>query len=195
MNTKQILAIVLAVVVAIPLILGMAYFGIYNSLVASDENCNAHWAEVQNQYQRRHDLIPRVVNATKMYINFEKSLLTDITEARSAWTDALSQSTERQIETQEQMNSVFDRLLAIVTVENYPDLKADQVVLGLIDELEGTENRISVARGRYIKVVKNYNQAIRMFPTSIVASMSGFRRRPTFEAVVGAEEAPKVPVG
>jgi LemA protein len=183
------------VLIVVALIVGgilIAFVVGYNNLVSLDVSCDEQWSQVQVQYQRRYDLIPRVVNATKLYINYEKSLLTDITEARSRWADALSQSLENQASANAEMDSVMSRLLAIVTVENYPDLKADQVVLGLIDELEGTENRISVARGRYNEAVATYNGAIRMIPTNLIAGMMGLSTRPYFASDWEAESAPPV---
>jgi len=187
--------ITVGVIVGIIILVGLIYISAYNSLIHVDESAKAGWAEVQNQYQRRYDLLPPLVNATKMYINYEQKILTDIAEMRSAWTQSLTQPVEQQMDTMNQFDSVMNRLLAIVSVENYPDLKADGVVMSLMDQVEGTENRIAVARGRYIDDVKDYNNAVRGFFTGIVARNMGLELRPTFTAVHGAEEGIKIPIG
>jgi LemA protein len=186
---KWLIIIVTVLIIAVPLI---AFVVGYNHLVSLDISCDQEWSQVQVQYQRRYDLIPRVVNATKLYINYEQSLLMAITEARSRWAEALSQSVESQASANAEMDSVMSRLLAVVDVEAYPDLKANQVVLGLIDELEGTENRISVARMRYNEAVASYNGAVRMIPTNLIAGMMGLSTRPYFAADWEAETAPPV---
>jgi len=187
--------IAVAVIVGIVVLVGLMYVSIYNSLIHTDESVKAEWAEVQNQYQRRFDLLPPLVNSTKMYINYEQKILTEIAEMRSAWTQSLNQPVEQQMDTMNQFDSVMNRLLAIVSVENYPDLKADGVVMSLMDQVEGTENRIAVARGRYIDAVKNYNNAVRGFFSGMVARNMGLELRPTFAAVYGAEEGIKIPIG
>jgi len=187
--------IAVAVIVGIVVLVGLMYVSIYNSLIHTDESVKAEWAEVQNQYQRRFDLLPPLVNSTKMYINYEQKILTEIAEMRSAWTQSLNQPVEQQMDTMNQFDSVMNRLLAIVSVESYPDLKADGVVMSLMDQVEGTENRIAVARGRYIDAVKNYNNAVRGFFSGIVARNMGLELRPTFVAVYGAEEGIKIPIG
>lgn len=191
----NVVLITVGVVVGILILVGMIYVSAYNNLINVDESVNAGWGEVQNQYQRRYDLLPPLVNATKMYINYEQSILTEITEMRSAWTQSLNQPIEQQMDTMNQFDSVMNRLLAIVSVENYPDLKADGVVMSLMDQVEGTENRIAVARGRYIDAVKDYNKAVRGFFSGIVARNMGLDIKPTFSAVHGAEEGIQIPIG
>ena len=183
--------------IGIVAVLGLTFVGISNSLIAKDLDVQMHWAEIQNQYQRRYDLIPRVYNSTMLYLNYEKSVLTQITEARSRWQDALqSGDQEAEIAAMQEFDQAAQRFMSIVvTVENYPDLKGNQVVLSLIDELEGTENRIAVARGKYIVSVNDYNRAIRVWPNSIIANMNGYLPKPTFTAVPGADEAPNIPIG
>lgn len=144
------------------------------------------------QYQRRFDLIPRIVNATKAYIDYEGGLLTDITEARSAWTDSLGGGIDDQVSASGELDSVYDRLLAVVVVEDYPELRADQLVLSLIDELEGTENRVAVARRLYNEAVTVFNKKTRLFPGSIVANTFGFEEKPYFQPTPGSDEAPDV---
>lgn len=187
--------IAVAVIVGIVVFVGLVYVSIYSSLIHADESVKAGWGEVQNQYQRRYDLLPPLVNATKMYINYEQKILTEIAEMRSAWTQSLNQPVEQQMDTMNQFDSVMNRLLAIVSVENYPDLKADGVVMSLMDQVEGTENRIAVARGRYIDAVKDYNKAVRGFFSGIVARNMGLELRPTFMATQGTEEGIKIPIG
>ncbi|MBM3292682.1 LemA family protein [Candidatus Bathyarchaeota archaeon] len=154
----------------------------YNGIVSASVNVDQSWADIQVQYQRRADLIPQLVNATKTFINFEQKLLTDIAAARSAWTQSLKGSAEDQIAAGDKLNDVTSRLLAIVTVENYPILKSDQIVLGLMDELSGTENRIAVARTRYNEAVGNYNKQILSFPANMIAGMFNFKPRAFYQA-------------
>ncbi len=187
--------IIVGAIVGISVLIGVIYITTYNGLVHTDEFVKAEWAEVQNQYQRRYDLLPPLVNATKMYINYEQKVLTEITEMRSAWTQSLNQPVEQQMDTMNQFDSTMNRLLAIVSVENYPDLKADATVMTLMDQVEGTENRIAVARGRYIDAVRDYNNAVRGFFSGIVARNMGLGLRPTFAAVQGAEEGIEIPTG
>jgi LemA protein len=166
----------------------------YNGLVSAEIEVDDAWSQVQVQYQRRFDLIPRIVNATKLYINYEQQLLTDIASARSGWTDSLEGSIDDQMTASQEVDSVYNRLLAVVVVENYPELQADQVILGLIDELEGTENRIAVARMRYNEAVTKYTKKTRLFPGNMVANMFGFKPKPYYEAQEGSDEPPKVPI-
>ena len=163
-------------------------------MVSAEIQVENEWAQIEVQYQRRYDLIPNVVNATKLYINYEQSLLTDIAAARSGWTDSLDGSVDEQINAAEEMDDVSNRLLAVVVVEDYPDLEANTLVLGLIDELEGTENRIAVARLRYNEAVTEYNKKVRLFPGNIVANMFGFETKPYYEAGEGTDEVPNVPI-
>jgi len=128
--------IILALIIGLPILIGFWYVGTHNSLINAEENVHQQWAVVQSKYQRRFDLIPRIVNSTKMYINFERDLLTDITEARSRWTETLGQPIEEQMQDTSGLENVLSRLMVVVTTENYPELKIDQLVLALIDELE-----------------------------------------------------------
>jgi LemA protein len=190
-----IILIILGSIVLVTLIGAGIYFGTYNSLVTQRVAVDATWSEVQNQYQRRYDLIPQLVNSTKMYINFEKNLLTDIALARSQWGASLSKPIQDQMTAQGSLDSVLARLMVVVTTENYPQLKSDQVVLALMDELAGTQNRVAVARGRYIDAIQSYNTAIRVFPNNIVAGMNGFTTYPNYQANTGADTNPTVPIG
>ena len=196
MKSGSTVLIVFGVLVGALLIGAMWFVGTQNSFISMRVDTEAKWSQVQNQYQRRYDLIPRLVNSTKLYINYEGKLLTDITEARSQWGKSLAtQPTQSQIDSQSQMDSVMSRLMVIVTSENYPQLKADALVKGLMDELAGTENRIAVERMRYIQSVQAYNTGIQMFPGVIIAEMMNLQPLPNYQANPNAQTAPNVPVG
>lgn len=166
-----------------------------NSLVRQDEEVNAAWAQVQNQYQRRMDLIPNLVSAVKGYASHEKETLQAVIEARANATK-VSVNLDNAKQFQEYMNaqsglsSALSRLLAVS--ENYPNLKANQNFMALQDQLEGTENRIAVARKDYIAVVRGFNQNVRTFPGIIWSLVSGLRAKPTFDAAADAQRAPVV---
>lgn len=169
----------------------------YNSMVNKQESVTAQWAQVQNAYQRRADLIPNLVSTVKGYASHEQETFTAVIEARSRATQVNVNSeelTEEGIqqyqEAQEQVSSSLSRLL--VTVESYPELKANQNFLALQDQLEGTENRISVERNRFNETAKDYNQYIRQFPRVIYAGMFGFKKKGYFEADAGAQSVPAV---
>lgn len=172
----------------------------YNTLQSSDETINAAWGEVLNQYQRRADLVPNLVNVVKGYAAHEKDVLVQVTEARAKVgsiqaTPALvndEQAFKNFIAAQGQMTSAISRLLAVA--ENYPQLKADGLFRDLQAQLEGTENRITVARNRYINAVKEYNITVRSFPSNLTAMMFGYKTKPSFtvENEKAISEAPKV---
>jgi LemA protein len=169
----------------------------YNSMVKLDEKVNSQWAQVENVYQRRSDLIPNLVNTVKGYANFEKDVLTSVTEARSKATSVnidpskLTPESIQQFQAaQGQLTSALSKLL--VVVEKYPDLKANQNFLELQAQLEGTENRIAVERNSFNKVTQEYNSKIRSFPNNITAGIFGFAKKGYFEAEKGAEKAPEV---
>lgn len=169
----------------------------YNSLVGMDENVSNQWANVETQYQRRADLIPNLVNTVKGYAAHEKETLEGVIAARSQATqikvDPTDLTPEKLAEYQKaqgQLATALGKLLAIT--ENYPDLKANQNFLELQAQLEGTENRINVARKNFNDAAKTYNTTIRRFPKNILAGMFGFDKRAYFEAAEGAEQAPQV---
>jgi LemA protein len=171
----------------------LLYYGTFNNLVALEESVDEKWAEVQQELQRRYDLIPRVVNASKLYIQYEGSILENITRLRSQWASALQTGDMETVDNAtDQMESALSNL--IVSVEAYPDLKASQVVQDLMVTLEGTENRISTERMRYNEATRDYNRARRSFPGSLWASGWGFEGREYFKAKIGAEEPPPVPI-
>ena len=173
-------------IVALLLVLWVA--GSYNGLVAADETVNEKWANVQTAYERRADLIPNIVATVQQYTDYEGDLLKEVTEARASVGRA---ATASQLEAAGgQLDSALSRLL--VTVENYPNLKANENYLSLQDELAGTENRIKVERDNFNKAVKNLNVKVRRFPTNIIAGMFGFEKKEGFEASAGSENAVKV---
>ena len=170
---------------------------VYNRMVVSDENVQAAWAQVENVYQRRADLIPNLVATVKGYAEHESATLENVTAARAKATqitvspeDLTEESIARFNEAQGELSSAIGRLLMIP--ENYPDLKANQNFLDLQAQLEGTENRITTERMKFNEAAKQFNTEIRRFPDNIVASMFGFEKKGYFEAQAGAETAPKV---
>src|SRR5580704_10232667 len=190
------LVVILLVVVFVA---GLFFWGAYNRLVTLDQEVNKRWGDVQTVYQRRADLIPNLVNTVAGAANFEKSTLTEVTNARAsvgrvqldptkAPTDAAQ--LEQFQAAQGQLSNALSRLL--VVVENYPELKANQNFLTLQAQLEGTENRISVERNKFNEVVQSFNTQVRSFPTNLIAGMFGFAPRPYFTAQPGAEKAPTV---
>jgi LemA protein len=178
---------ILAIVVVVAFLLVFA-FSSYNGLVAAEENVNSKWSQVENQLQRRADLIPNLVETVKGYAAHEEEIFTEVTKAREKLISAGSVAEKAQADAE--LTSALSRLLAIV--ENYPTLKADANFRQLADELAGTENRIAVARMDYNNAVQRYNSRIRSFPTSIIARIMGFEKKEYFKAEEGAYEVPKV---
>src|SRR5437660_482265 len=177
----------------------VAVGGSYNRLVRLQQAVDQSWAQVQNVYQRRADLIPNLVNTVQGAANFEKSTLTEVTNARASVgrvqidpnkAPADAAKLEEFQQAQGQLSNALSRLL--VVVERYPELKANQNFLTLQAQLEGTENRISVERGNFNTAVQSYNTAVKSFPTNLIAGMFGFAPRPFFAAQPGAERAPAV---
>ncbi len=189
----------LVIILFVAFVIGLFFWGTYNRLVALDQTVNKKWADVQSVYQRRADLIPNLVNTVAGAANFEKSTLTEVTNARAsvgrvqldpskAPTDAAQ--LEQFQAAQGQLSNALSRLL--VVAENYPQLTATQNFRELQAQLEGTENRISVERNNFNAVVQDYNTTLRRFPTNMIAGMFGFVQRPFFQAKQGAENAPAV---
>lgn len=169
----------------------------YNSLVEKQQKVDQSWAQVENQYQRRADLIPNLVNTVKGYSSHEEETLVKVTEARAKATsitlsadDLTEENLAKYQQAQNELSSALKSLLAVS--EAYPDLKANENFLNLQAQLEGTENRISTERKRYTESVMEYNTAIKKFPTMIYAGWFGFKEKPQFKAEVGAEKAPVV---
>jgi len=185
MKTALIIVGILILIIVIP----FSYLkGTYNSLVTMDESVKGAWAQVENQLQRRYDLIPNYVETVKGYAKHEKEVFIKVTEARSKVAGAKNIS--EKIETNNQLSSALARLL--VVVERYPDLKANTNFIRLQDELAGTENRIAVERRRFNEAVKAFNIKIRSFPTNMIAGMLGFEKATFFEVPKERQEAPKV---
>ncbi len=170
----------------------------YNTLQVKDEAVTASWSEVQNQYQRRADLVPNLVNVVKGYAKHEEQVLTEVTQARANVAglkvdkEVLEDPAlfEKYQQAQAQMTSALSRLIAVS--ENYPDLKANEQFRDLQVQLEGTENRIAVARNRYITAVQDFNSYSRQFPQVMTAKVIGMETKPNFSAEQGAQNAPKV---
>lgn len=189
--------IVLIVIAVIILSIFFWFKGTYNGMVSMRENVSAQWSNVENQYQRRLDLIPNLVNTVKGYAAHEENTLTDVVNARAKATqmqlniDQLNEATLQKLNSvQGELSSALSRLMAIS--ENYPDLKANQNFLDLQAQLEGTENRIAVERRKFNDAARSYNAYIQQFPKNMLAGMFGFLPKPYFEANAGAENAPKV---
>lgn len=169
----------------------------YNSLVEKQQNVDQSWAQVENQYQRRADLIPNLVNTVKGYSTHEEETLVKVTEARAKATsitiDADNLTEENLAKFQEAQNELSGALKSLLAVsEAYPDLKANENFMNLQAQLEGTENRIATERQRYTEAVREYNTAIKKFPTNIYAGWFGFETKPQFKADAGAAKAPEV---
>ena len=175
-------------IIGVVVIFGAMFFDAYNKLVTKSTAVDGQWAQVETQYQRRFDLIPNLVASTKGFLEQEQEVFGAIAEARTRYNDA--RTVEEKVESANQVESALGRLLVIV--ENYPNLKSNETVAKLMDELSGTENRISVERRRFNELVQGYNLTIKRIPTNILAGIFGFRERPYFEAVGGAETPPKV---
>jgi LemA protein len=189
-----------AILVVLAVIIGISFAGTYNRLVTLGQDVDRSWSEVENQYQRRADLIPNLVQTVQGAANFEKETLTAVTEARAsvgranitpgkAPTDP--EALARYQAAQDQLGSALQRLL--VVSERYPELKANQNFRDLQAQLEGTENRITVARQRFNESAQSYNTVLKRFPTNLIAGFFSFKERPYFKATTpGAEQAPKV---
>ena len=169
------------------LVIGVGIASIYNTIITKHETVTAKWAQVENQLQRRSDLIPNLVNSVKGYAAHEKTVFEDVTKARSQWSNATNM--DDKVKAAGQMDAALSRLLLVV--ENYPQLKADQTFLQLMDELSGTENRIAVERMRYNDAVKDFNITVRRFPANIVSGMFGYK--PASEYFKAEEKAKTVP--
>lgn len=195
MNKKKIIWIVV-IVVAVLAIFGWIKNS-YNGMVSKQESVEAQWAQVENVYQRRADLIPNLVATVKGYAEHESSTLTDVVNARAKATGITLDPTDLEPEdiarfqaAQDELSGALSRLL--VSVEQYPDLKANQNFLELQSQLEGTENRITVERQKFNDKAREYNQYVRAFPRNIIANMFDFEKVGYFKAVAGSEVAPKV---
>ena len=187
---KTMKMVLISVAIVLILVIGFYLYiiGTYNTLVSLNEEVKAAWSQVENQLQRRMDLIPNYVETVKGYAKHEREVFIEVTEARAKVTGSVTPS--QQIEANTELSAALSRLLLVV--ERYPDLKANQNFIRLQDELAGTENRIAVERMRYDEAVLKYDKRIKKFPTMIFASMFGFTEAPYFEAPEEAAEPPKV---
>lgn len=176
-------------VVAIVVVIGLWLSSSYNGFVSGEETVKTAWSQVETQYQRRVDLIPNLVESVKGVLTQEQAVFGSIAEARTRYAAAPTGSNEK-VAAANQLETGLGRLL--VVMENYPQLRSSETVQSLMTQLEGTENRISVARERFNETVEGYNISVRRFPGKIIASIFGFEERARFEAVKGAEVAPAV---
>jgi LemA protein len=190
-----------AILIVIAVVIGGIFLwglGIYNNLVTQDETVRKSWSDVEAQYQRRLDLIPNLVSTVKGYATQEQTVFIGVAEARSKVSQMTvtkevledPQAFAKFQQAQDQLSSALSRLL--VVAEQYPQLKSNENFMDLQKQLEGTENRITVARSRYNETVQAYNTTIRRFPASMVAGFTGFREKAYFQAKEGADQAPKV---
>jgi len=185
------------IMIGLVVVLVFSMCGSYNGAVSKEENVKKAWSQVENQYQRRADLIPNLVNTVKGYANFEQQTLTAVVQARASATqvkldpnDLTPENIQRYEQAQQGLSGALGKLLSIT--ENYPDLKANQSFLGLQQQLEGTENRISVERKNFNEAVNDYNSSIRRFPTNLLVGMFGFTPKGYFQATAGSDRAPEV---
>jgi LemA protein len=185
------------ILIGLILLFGFSMCNTYNKLGPMDEGVKKAWSQVENQYQRRADLIPNLVNTVKGYANFEQETLQKVVEARASATQVkidannlTPENIQRFEQAQQGLSGALGRLLAVA--EAYPDLKANQSFLDLQKQLEGTENRISVERKNFNDTVNGYNSYIRRFPTNLIAGMFGFAPKGYFQAAPGSEKAPEV---
>lgn len=192
---KSIIAII--AIAAVALILFVWCKGVYNGFVQQQEQVSAAWSQVENDYQRRADLVPNLVATVKGYASHERETLEAVIAARASATqikldaENLDPAKLQQYQqAQGELGAALGRLIAVQ--ENYPDLKANENFLQLQQQLESTENRITVSRRDFNAAAQSYNTAIRTFPANLLAGMMGFERKPYFEAAAGAQEAPKV---
>lgn len=200
-TTKAILGVV-GVLALIVVAIFWNFRSTYNRMITLDESVNASWAQVENQYQRRLDLVPNLVETVRGFAAQEQEVLTQVAEARSRAGGVMQidesvlqdpQAFERFQQAQSELGSALQRLLAVQ--ENYPELRSNQNFLALQDQLEGTENRIAVARQRFNESAQGYNTYIRQFPRVLIANAIGFDQREYFQAVSGADRAPEVDFG
>lgn len=187
-TSKRGFSVVWGIVVAALVILVISLVASYNGMVSANESVDTQWAQVETQYQRRFDLIPNLVEAVKGTMKQEQAVFGAIADARTRYGGA--QTVDQKAQAAGEMESALARLL--VVMENYPQLKSSENVSTLMAQLEGTENRVSVERGRFNDAVKTYNLKVKQFPGKVLASMFGFGERAYFNAEAAAEQAPKV---
>ncbi len=184
--SKGILALIIILVVVAILI--AIFVGVYNTMIQKQANVQNGWSQVENQYQRRADLIPNLVETVKGITKQELTVFTEVTNSRSQW--AAAQTRDQQITAANGMDGALGRLIAVA--EAYPEIKSNENFLGLQTQLEGTENRIAVERGRYNDTVTDFNKYLRVWPNSMFASLFGFKDQELFQAAAGADQPPEV---
>ena len=178
----------IGIIVIILVVIALLFIPKYNSLVTAEENVDSKWAQVENQLQRRYDMIPNLVESVTGYANHEQEVIANITEARAQMGSA--SSPEEQAVANDALTGALSGLL--VVVENYPNLKADANFRQLMDELAGTENRLAVAREDYNNEVQQFNKHVKRFPGNLMAGMFGFEQKEYFKAAAGADKAPSI---
>lgn len=178
----------IGIIILILVLFALLFIPKYNSLVTAEENVDSKWAQVENQLQRRYDLIPNLVESVKGYANHEQEVIASITQARAQMGSA--NTPEEQAAANDALTGALSRLL--VVVENYPNLKADTNFRQLMDELAGTENRLAVAREDYNNEVQQFNKQVKRFPGNLMAGMFGFEQKEYFKAAAGADKAPSI---
>ena len=181
--------IVVGVIILIGLLLIVPIISTYNAMILAQENIKNQQAQVEVQLQRRYDLIPNLVNSVRGLMQQEQDIIDSVTEARTKYGNAAEGSAEK-VSASNELEGALSRLL--VVMENYPEIKSDASITALMDELAGTENRISVERRNYNDIVTEYNKMIKVFPKNIIANIFGFTEKPLFESVEEANEAPEV---
>ncbi|MEK6800902.1 MAG: LemA family protein [Nanoarchaeota archaeon] len=184
----------LGIAAFVVLILIFSVIGSYNRFVTLEQNINGKWSEVENQYQRQADLIPNLVSTVSSSVKVETKFVTDVTEARSRWQTSTSQL-DRDTAGVQMNNGIAALVNAVAISENYPVLQANKQYVALTDELTGTQNRISTARGRYIESIQSFNTAIKRFPGNIIAGMFGFVEKDYYQAKVESMNTPQLGTG
>ncbi|MBI2446108.1 LemA family protein [Candidatus Micrarchaeota archaeon] len=180
--------------IGVIVLLGLFVMLSYNGFVSMDQDVNAKWSEVENQYQRQSDLVPNLVSVVSSSVRIETSLLQNVTEARSRWQSA-SGLLNKDIAGVQMTNGITALVTAVSTAENYPELQANKQYVALTDELAGTQNRISVARGRYIESIQKFNTAVKQFPGNVLAGSFGFSGKEYYQAKVEAMQTPSLGSG
>ncbi|MFH0956269.1 MAG: LemA family protein [Candidatus Aenigmatarchaeota archaeon] len=190
--SKPMIALIVVAVVAISLVLMVV--GLYNNFVVLDQNVLAKWSEVENQYQRQADLIPNLVSTVSSAVGVETKFVTDVTAARSKWQESETLF-DKDTAGVQMSNGITALVNAVATAENYPVLQANKQYVALTDELSGTQNRIAVARGRYIESIQSYNTATRTFPGNMLSGMFGFTAKEYYQAELSSMETPSLGSG
>lgn len=184
--SKGILALIIILVVVVILI--AVFVGVYNTMIQKQADVQNAWSQVENQYQRRADLIPNLVETVKGITKQELAVFTEVTDSRSQW--AAAQNRDQQITAANNMDGALGRLIAVA--EAYPEIKSNENFLGLQTQIEGTENRIAVERGRYNDTVTDFNKYLRVWPNSMFASLFGFQNEELFQAAAGSDQPPAI---